>query len=64
MCKKCGNMRHNKRTCKGRRVTERAIPKVVNKKLKEMERKLEKGMDDVGHTIIEEGSQSLQSTKD
>lgn len=29
-----------------------------------MERKPKKGMDDVGHTIIEEGSQTLQSTKD
>lgn len=29
-----------------------------------MEKKPEKGMDNVGHTIIEEGSQSLQSTKD
>lgn len=35
MCKKCGNMRHNKRTCKGRRAAERAIPKVANKNLKE-----------------------------
>ncbi|XP_058784134.1 uncharacterized protein LOC131658902 [Vicia villosa] len=33
-CKKCGSFGHNKRTCKGKRAAERAIPKGGNKKAK------------------------------
>ncbi|CAK8543192.1 unnamed protein product [Lathyrus sativus] len=33
-CKKCGSFGHNKRTCKGKRAAERAIPKGGNKKSK------------------------------
>ncbi|CAK8538622.1 unnamed protein product [Lathyrus sativus] len=31
-CKKCGSFGHNKQTCKGKRASERAIPKGGNKK--------------------------------
>ncbi|CAK8563502.1 unnamed protein product [Lathyrus sativus] len=35
-CKKCGSFGHNKRTCKGKRAAERAIPKGGNKKSKKI----------------------------
>ncbi|KAI5441162.1 hypothetical protein KIW84_010574 [Lathyrus oleraceus] len=34
-CKKCGEMGHNKRSCKGKRVVDRAIPRGGNKTKKE-----------------------------
>ncbi|KAH1246930.1 hypothetical protein GmHk_06G016924 [Glycine max] len=34
VCKKCGKIDHNKRTCKGKTTTDRNIPKGGNKNLK------------------------------
>ncbi|XP_058746445.1 uncharacterized protein LOC131619357 [Vicia villosa] len=54
-CQNCGNMGHNKRTCKGKRAAERVIPKGGNKKVKT------KGG---GQTVIEGGSQAPKPTQE
>ena len=58
-CQKCGNMGHNKRTCKGKRAAERAIPKGGNKKAKG-----KKKATGAAQTVIEGGSQAPQATQD
>ncbi|XP_058754872.1 uncharacterized protein LOC131628023 [Vicia villosa] len=57
-CKKCGNMGHNKRTCKGKRAADRSIPKGGNKKAKKKETK------NVEQTVIEGGSQAPRPTQE
>ncbi|XP_058784986.1 uncharacterized protein LOC131659882 [Vicia villosa] len=56
-CKKCGSFGHNKRTCKGKRVAERAIPKGGNKKTKN-------GNKGVAQTVIDGGSQAPNPTQE
>ncbi|XP_050890051.1 uncharacterized protein LOC127095397 [Lathyrus oleraceus] len=59
-CKKCGRFGHNKRTCKGKRAAERAIPKGGNKKAGKKGDKSDKGE---GQTVIERGSQASPPTQ-
>ncbi|XP_058741784.1 uncharacterized protein LOC131614177 [Vicia villosa] len=56
-CKKCGSFGHNKRTCKGKRVAERAIPKGGNKKTKN-------GNKGAAQTVIDGGSQAPNPTQE
>ncbi|CAL5198383.1 unnamed protein product [Lathyrus oleraceus] len=65
-CKKCGEMGHNKRSCKGKRETEREIPKGGNKVKKEKTNKGGKGKKKSieNQAEIGQGSQAPQTTQD
>ncbi|KAI5421025.1 hypothetical protein KIW84_044749 [Lathyrus oleraceus] len=60
-CKRCGEMSHNKRSCKDKRVVERAMPKGGNKaktnKGGKGKKKASKNQDEIG-----QGSQAPQAT--
>ncbi|CAL5187797.1 unnamed protein product [Lathyrus oleraceus] len=64
-CAKCGAMRHNKRSCKGKREADREIPKCGNKSKKTKKVKGGKGTkkSKEKQTEIAQSSQAPQPTQ-
>ncbi|CAK8531208.1 unnamed protein product [Lathyrus sativus] len=60
-CKKCRSFGHNKGTYKGKRATERAIPKGGNEKSK---KKGDKSGKEAGETVVDRGSQAPPPTQE
>ncbi|WJX77134.1 hypothetical protein P8452_60469 [Trifolium repens] len=75
-CKRCKELGHNTRSCKGKRAAERSIPKGGNKKQKVNKqypaaadtqvkvKPKKKAKNDQGQTVINQGSQAPPQTQD